>query len=171
MTVPVHQRRELLHCVAVARVQLKHRLRFAQRLADLEIELRRDVLELREQARVAALLGPQQLGAEHAQRGAPAALLAHQRGAEEALPALEQLPRVAIRELDVLRRKRELAGVVDRCEQLEQQRVDLLARLAHERPRRPDRDTRHMSSRAYGPAEGLMLGYTTGGSTRSGAPL
>src|SRR5262245_20235246 len=117
MAVLTHEDRQLLHRVAVARVDMDDlrdgRVRAAKRVADLEVQLGGDVLELREQVGVAALLRPQQLRAERRELGAAPALLGDERAAEEALPLAEQRPGVAVRKLHLLRSEGELSLVVD----------------------------------------------------------
>src|SRR5262245_16850014 len=160
VAVAMHQQRQLLDRVTMARVNVDDRLRLLERTTDLEIELGGDVLELREHVRIAALLGPQQLLAERSEFRALAALLAHERSAEELRPLLEQVPGVTIRELHTRRSERELARVVDCSKQAKELRIDLLSAIAGERPRRTDCDLSHLRETAYLRAIGPVLGYT-----------
>src|SRR5262249_15435046 len=93
VAVELHQQRQLLDRVAMARVNMDDRLRFLERSPDLQIELGGDVLELREHVRVAALLGPKQFLAQRSELRAFAALLAHERSAEKTATTFRVGPR------------------------------------------------------------------------------
>jgi len=117
--------------------------RLGERLVQRARELRGEVVELRGEARLRALAGPQEAFAEQGEARAAALELFHQGGAEELLPFRDHVPRVTIGGPGALRRLRELAGRVDALKDRDQAEVELALACRAEAPDRAYVDADH----------------------------
>ena len=123
-----------------------HRRTLVQERLDLGRELLREVFQLRTEARLHALPGPDQLFAERRQRRALAALGFDQRHAEEVGPLLDQIPDVTVGEPGVGRGAGEFAGFSDFVQNAEHHHDRLRAALLPKSPDGFDLDLQHRPS-------------------------
>ena len=113
---------------------------------DLGDEFLREIFELRTEARLHALAGPDQLFAEGGEHRALAAMGLDQRHAEEFGPLLDQIPDMPIGELGVLRRTGEFPGLSDLVENAEHHHRGLRAAFLVKAPDGFDLDVVHRST-------------------------
>src|SRR5579862_165303 len=104
---------------AVARVNANHRGPLRQDVTEIRLQLLRQILQLRSQARVQALAGPDELLTELRQTGAPSTRSLDERSAEETGPFLDQVPAVPVGNLSALSRARDFAGFPQLTQDLE----------------------------------------------------